>query len=36
LRGVAKKALYPDLSQGAITFKKTKAEQKTGKQKKLF
>jgi DNA modification methylase len=31
-----KKALYPDLSQGAITFKKTKAEQKTGKQKKLF
>ncbi|MDR2507487.1 MAG: restriction endonuclease [Candidatus Accumulibacter sp.] len=31
-----KKALYPDLSQGAITFKKTKAEQKAGNQKKLF
>jgi site-specific DNA-methyltransferase (adenine-specific) len=31
-----KKALYPDLSQGAITFKQTKAEQKTGKQKKLL
>jgi DNA modification methylase len=32
----SKRALYPDLSQGAITFKKTTAEQKEVKQEKLF
>jgi site-specific DNA-methyltransferase (adenine-specific) len=32
----ARQALYPDLSQGAITFKKTKVEQKRTKQEKLF
>jgi site-specific DNA-methyltransferase (adenine-specific) len=32
----SRRALYPDLSQGAITFKKTKAEQKKIKQGKLF
>ena len=29
-------ALYPDLSQGAITFKKAKVEKKTGSQENLF
>ncbi|MDR1662525.1 MAG: restriction endonuclease [Azoarcus sp.] len=30
------RAAYPDLSQGAVTFKKTKTEQKKAKQEKLF
>jgi hypothetical protein len=32
----SKRALYPDLSQGAITFRKTRAEQKKADQQKLF
>ncbi|MDR2710839.1 MAG: restriction endonuclease [Burkholderiales bacterium] len=32
----SKRPEYPDLSQGAITFKKVKREEKTGKQKGLF
>ena len=30
------RALYPDLSQGATTFKKTKVEEKSANQDKLF
>ena len=30
------RALYPDLSQGAATFKKAKREEKTSDQTKLF
>lgn len=30
------RALYPDLSQGGVTFKKAKVEEKTVDQKGLF